>query len=98
MLKSINRACSPEKSLGIPKPRLMAWAGMTPHLRCSPLTGEGTFPMPGSVSFKESKSLPLAQRDQSRGSGRTETGWQIHLWEKPVARLDRQAAGKNPSS
>jgi hypothetical protein len=36
-LKSIVRACSPEKSRGFPKPRPMAWAGITLHLRCSPL-------------------------------------------------------------
>ncbi len=38
MLKSINRAYSPEKSCGSPKPRPMAWAGITAHLRCSRLT------------------------------------------------------------
>src|SRR5271154_5800133 len=41
--KRINRACSPEKSYGFPKPRPMAWAGMTTHLRCSPLTELGEY-------------------------------------------------------
>src|SRR3984893_13235786 len=38
MLKSINRAYSPGKSCAFPKPRPMAWAGITTHLRCSHLT------------------------------------------------------------
>ena len=38
MLKSIDRANSRGKSCGFPKPRPMAWAGMTTHLRGSHLT------------------------------------------------------------
>ena len=40
MLKIITRACSPEKSWGFSKPRPMAWASITTHLRCSRLTAK----------------------------------------------------------